>query len=108
MSCLRGEVFDVAVDVRRGSQTFLQWHGELLSAENGRSLLIPKGFAHGFQTLQDDCEMIYLHSTAYAAAAEGALNIDDPRLRIAWPLPLADRSERDASHAPIAPDFSGI
>jgi dTDP-4-dehydrorhamnose 3,5-epimerase len=108
VSCLRGEIFDVAVDLRRDSPTFLQWHGEILSAANARSLLIPQGFAHGFQTLQDDCELLYLHSAPYAAAAEGALNIRDPSLRIEWPLPLADVSERDAGHAFVASDFRGI
>jgi dTDP-4-dehydrorhamnose 3,5-epimerase len=66
VTCTKGEVFDVAVDIRRGSPTFLNWHGEELSAENNRSLFIPEGFAHGFQTLSSDCEMIYLHSAVYA------------------------------------------
>jgi dTDP-4-dehydrorhamnose 3,5-epimerase len=68
VSCLRGEVFDVAVDLRAGSPTFLQWHGEILSAGNQRSLLIPEGFAHGFQTLSADCEMLYLHTHPLASA----------------------------------------
>ena len=108
VSCLRGEVFDVAVDLRRGSPTFLRWHAQILSADNLTSLLIPKGFAHGFQTLGDDCEMLYLHSTPYASAAEGALHANDPRLRIEWPLPVAGLSPRDAGHPFIAPDFAGI
>jgi dTDP-4-dehydrorhamnose 3,5-epimerase len=66
VSCLKGEIFDVAVDIRSGSATCLRWHGELLSAENNRSMLIPEGFAHGFQTLSDDCELLYLHTAAYA------------------------------------------
>lgn len=108
VSCLRGEVFDVAVDLRRGSPTFLRWHAQQLSAENGISLLIPKGFAHGFQTLADDCELIYLHSRPYAADAEGALNVRDPALAIAWPLPITDISERDAKHPCITSEFTGI
>ena len=108
VSCLRGEVFDVAVDLRRGSPTFLQWHGEMLSCANGRSLIIPQGFAHGFQALEDDCELLYLHSQPYAAAAEGGLRATDPRLKIAWPLPLADLSERDAAFALLAADFAGL
>lgn len=108
VSCIRGEVFDVAVDLRRGSPTFLRWHGEVLSADNQRSLLIPRGFAHGFQALTDDCELIYLHSTAYTPVSEGALSALDPLLAVAWPLAIADMSERDRAHAPIDTGFQGI
>ncbi len=108
VSCLRGEIFDVAVDLRRGSATFLRWHGERLSADNARSLLIPQGFAHGFQALTDDCELLYLHSRAYAPEAEGALNARDPALAIAWPLPISDLSARDAGHAYVGAGFAGI
>lgn len=108
VSCLRGAVFDVAVDLRRRSPTFLHWHAELLSADNQCSLLIPKGFAHGFQTMVDDCELLYLHSYPYAPAAEGALNFTDPLLSIAWPLPISDVSERDLSHAFLTTDFEGL
>jgi dTDP-4-dehydrorhamnose 3,5-epimerase len=108
VSCLRGEVFDVAVDLRRDSPTFLQWHGEILSHENMRSLLIPEGFAHGFQTLVDDCELLYCHSRPYVAAAEGAINPLDPAVAIAWPLPFTDVSVRDRAHPPIDPLSFGI
>ena len=108
VSCLHGEIFDVAVDLRRGSPTFLHWHGEVLSAQNARSLLIPRGFAHGFQTLGDQAELLYLHSTPHVAAAEGALNARDPALAIDWPLPFADLSERDANHPFITADFTGL
>jgi dTDP-4-dehydrorhamnose 3,5-epimerase len=90
VSCIRGEVFDVAVDIRAGSKTFLRWHGEHLSADNGRALLIPQGFAHGFQALSDDAELIYCHSAPYNAAAEGGLHPQDPRLAIDWSLPVAE------------------
>ena len=108
VSCLRGSIFDVAVDLRRGSPTFLRWHGETLSADNGRSMLIPRGFAHGFQALEDDCELLYLHSTPYVATAEGALHYADPAMEIGWPLTVTDISERDGRHQPIEPDFSGL
>lgn len=108
VSCLHGAVWDVAVDLRRDSPTFLQWHSELLSAENRSSLLIPEGYAHGFQALEDDCELIYLHTAAYHREAEGALNVSDPRLNIAWPLPIGDLSERDRSHPFIGADFQGM
>ena len=108
VSCLSGEVFDVAVDLRRDSPTFLRWHGALLSAENHRSLLIPEGFAHGFQALTEDCELFYLHTTSFHAEAEGALNVTDPRLAIAWPLAIAELSERDRAHPLIGADFPGF
>lgn len=108
VSCLRGEIFDVAVDLRYGSPTFLQWHGVVLSAQNRRSLLIPEGFAHGFQTLTEDCELIYLHTAAYHPESEGALNLVDPRLAIAWPLSPAEISERDRNHKLIEQEFKGI
>lgn len=108
VSCLRGEIFDVAVDLRRDSPTFLQWHGEILSATNRRSLLIPEGYAHGFQALTDDCELIYLHTAAYHPESEGALNVADPRLNIAWPLLIGDLSARDRNHPFIDSDFHGV
>jgi dTDP-4-dehydrorhamnose 3,5-epimerase len=108
VTCLCGEIFDVAVDLRRESSTFLKWHGEVLSAANRRSLLIPKGCAHGFQTLSDDCELIYLHSAPYDPAAEGALNPADPQVGIAWPLPIAELSDRDRSHPMLGSDYKGI
>jgi len=108
ISCLRGEIFDVAVDLRRGSPTFLRWHAEILSGGNARSLLVPQGFAHGFQTLTDECELLYLHSRPYCAEAEGALNPADPTLGIPWPLPFTDISARDASHPHLTSDFTGI
>lgn len=108
VSCVKGEIFDVAVDLRRDSPTFLQWHGEILSAANRRSLLIPEGFAHGFQALTEDCELIYLHTAAYCPDAEGALNVMDPKINIAWSLPIKDISERDRNHPFIKSDFQGI
>lgn len=108
VSCLRGEVFDVAVDLRQNSPTFLQWHAEILSAENHKTLVIPEGFAHGFQTLTKDCEMLYLHTAIYRADAEGGLNANDPRLAIQWPLAVAEQSARDAAHPYVEAGFAGI
>ncbi len=102
ISCLKGEVYDVAVDVRQNSATFLQWHHEILNATNHRSLLIPEGFAHGFQTLTDDCEMLYLHTKAYRAEAESGLNALDPDLAIDWPLSITQQSARDQQHSMIS------
>ncbi len=103
VSCIAGAVFDVAVDMRPGSPTYLQWHGEVLSAENSASMLIPRGFAHGFQALSEDCQLIYLHDEPYAPGFEGGLNALDPRLAIAWPLPAGPMSERDLAFAMIDP-----
>ena len=108
VTCLRGEVFDVAVDLRYDSPSFLRWHAEVLSADNHKTLVIPEGFAHGFQTLTEDCEMLYFHTTAYESSAEGGLNVQDPKLAIAWPLPVNDMSERDAAHSFLNGDFAGI
>jgi dTDP-4-dehydrorhamnose 3,5-epimerase len=108
VSCVRGEVWDVAVDIRAGSNTFLCWHGEHLSADNGRALLIPEGFAHGFQTLTDDVELLYCHSAAHNAPAEAGLNPNDARLRIAWPLPIAELSTRDAARPMLNEQFAGV
>lgn len=95
VSCIKGRVFDVAVDLRPQSPTYLKWHGEILSADNCLSMLIPAGFAHGFQTLVPDCELLYLHDVPYAPEVEGGLNALDPDLAIDWPLPVAFLSERD-------------
>jgi len=108
ISCLRGRVFDVAVDVRRGSPTFLCWHAEVLSADNHRSLLVPAGFAHGFQALEADCELLYLHSCAHAPDAERGLHAEDARLGITWPEAPTGLSARDKNHALLKPDFDGV
>jgi dTDP-4-dehydrorhamnose 3,5-epimerase len=108
VSCLKGEVFDVAIDLRAGSPTFLQWHAEILSAENRRSLLIPEGFAHGFQTLTDDVEMLYFHTTNYAPDASGGVNPLDPALAINWPLPFTEVSAQDKNLPMLLPTFKGI
>jgi dTDP-4-dehydrorhamnose 3,5-epimerase len=105
--CLRGEIWDVAVDLRADSSTFLQWHAETLNERNG-ALLIPEGFAHGFQALTDDVELLYCHSMAYEAQAEDGLRAQDPRLNIAWPLPITEQSERDTLHRLLSPEFSGL
>lgn len=98
VSCLRGEVFDVVVDMRPDSPTRFLWHAEVLSPGNHKTLAIPEGFAHGFQTLSEDCEMLYFHTASYHPSAEGGFNPRDPLLAIEWPLPISGISERDASH----------
>lgn len=108
VSCLRGVVWDVAVDLRAGSPTFLQWHAEELSADNHRALVIPEGFAHGFQAMTDDCEMLYFHSSAYSAGSEGAVNAIDPKLGICWPQAITEWSARDRAHVMLADNFQGL
>lgn len=108
VSCLRGAVWDVAVDVRRGSPTFLRWHAEELSADNGAALLLPEGFAHGFQALTDDVEMMYCHGAPYVAEADAGLRPTDPRLGVRWPLDVIGLSGRDAGHPLLDDTFAGI
>lgn len=108
VTCIQGEIWDIAVDLRADSPTFLHWHAEVLSAENNRALLIPEGFAHGFQTLTDDAALIYCHSAAYCTEAEAALHVQDPRLAIEWPLPIAELSVRDGKHLLIDEKFEGV
>lgn len=101
VACLRGEIWDVVVDLRRNSATYLQWHAERLASDNDCALLIPEGFAHGFQALSDDVELLYCHSAAFAPEAECGLHVSDQRIGIAWPLPVQGLSARDASHPGI-------
>ena len=108
VACLRGAVWDIAVDLRSDSPTFLSWHAEELSAENQRSLLIPEGFAHGFQSLSNEVEMLYCHSEPYTPEMEGGLHPKDPRLEIVWPLRISDISARDNAHSLIGNDFKGV
>ncbi|MEM5386441.1 dTDP-4-dehydrorhamnose 3,5-epimerase [Paraburkholderia phymatum] len=106
--CLRGKVWDVAVDLRADSPTFLHWHAEELSFDNGRMLAIPEGCAHGFQVIEPESELLYLHTASYEPTAEGGIRHDDPALNITWPLPVADVSQRDQSHPLLTPEFRGI
>lgn len=99
VTCLVGRIFDVAVDLRRDSPTFLQWVGIDLSAENQRSLVIPPGFAHGYQTLCDNAEILYLVTVPYSAEYEDGLNPFDPTVGIHWPVAASDVSQRDAERA---------
>ena len=106
--CLHGTIFDVMVDLRRNSPTFLQWCGEILSQENKKMVYIPEGFAHGFQALEDNCEMLYLHTEFYSPSHDGGLRYDDPRIGIEWPLEVTEVSERDKHHPLLTSEFSGI
>lgn len=106
--CLAGTVYDVAVDLRRGSPTFLQWHAVELSEHLPHALFIPEGFAHGFQVLSDRAQLLYLHTAPWSAEHERGLRHDDPALAIGWPLPVGAISDRDIHHPLLDANFTGI
>ena len=108
VSCIRGAAWDVAVDLRKNSTTYLLWYGIEISAANQLSFLIPQGFAHGFQSLTDDCELLYAHSAAYVPQAEAGVCPTDFALAIDWPLPISEMSDRDKSHPLIDTHFKAI
>ncbi len=108
ISCIKGKVWDVAVDLRMDSPTFLKYHGEELSEYDHKSILIPEGFAHGFQTLTSNCEMLYFHTEDYNKQSEGAVNAIDPKIGIDWPLEISNLSERDKNHSFLKDNFRGI
>ena len=106
--CLKGRVFDVAVDLRRGSPTFLKWTSVELTPGSGVAFMIPEGCAHGFQVLEENSELLYLHTASYEPGAEGAVRFDDPRIGIEWPMEATDLSEKDRSHPYLTEAFKGI
>lgn len=106
--CIRGAVFDVFVDLRKGSPTFLKWFGTELSAENMKMLCVPEGFAHGFQVLEDNSEILYLVTEFYSPNYEGSIHHSDPRIGIEWPLSVTDISEKDQAAPMIDPGFEGL
>lgn len=95
--CVKGAIFDVAVDLRDGSATFGQWVGRTLTAESRDMLYIPEGFGHGFQSLEPDSEIIYFNTANYASKLEGGVRFDDPEVAVEWPLPISFASDRDNS-----------
>lgn len=101
VSCPRGRIWDVALDLRRGSPTFCKWYGTELSAENGRALYVPPGCAHGMVTLEDDALVSYFISTPYSPVHQAAVRWDDPAFGIAWPVASPTMSDRDRA----LPDF---
>ena len=108
VKCIHGAVFDVIVDLRKGSETLLKWHGETLNPENMKMIYIPEGFAHGFQVLEDNSELIYFHTELYSLEHEGAIRYDDPNIGIDWPIEITDVSARDKNHALLGDNFTGL
>lgn len=106
--CISGRVWDVALDLRAGSPTFLKWFGAELTPENGHMLAVPEGFAHGYQSLEPSSELLYFNTAFYEPASEGAVNHADPLAAIKWPLPVTDLSERDASTPFLTTEFKGL
>jgi dTDP-4-dehydrorhamnose 3,5-epimerase len=106
--CLKGKVWDVAVDLRPHSPSYKRWHAQELSPQNAHMMVIPEGFAHGFQVLEAGSELLYLHTAFYNSEAEGGVRYDDPELDITWPLSVTDISARDSSHAYIDNSFRGV
>lgn len=106
--CIRGYVYDFIIDLRRRSGTLLKWHGETLSSENRRMIYIPEGFAHGFQTLEENCELLYFHTEFYSPDCEGAIRFDDPKIGIKWPLDVTEISKRDRNHPLLPENYKGI
>jgi dTDP-4-dehydrorhamnose 3,5-epimerase len=106
--CIAGRIYDVIIDLRAGSPTFMQWRGVELSALNKKMLFIPEGFAHGFQTLVENCEILYHHSAFYTPEAEAGIRYNDPTINIIWPLPVGTVSERDKNHPLLDNNFKGI
>jgi dTDP-4-dehydrorhamnose 3,5-epimerase len=104
LRCLRGAILDVIIDLRRDSPTYLRHQAFELSAENRRMLYVPRGFAHGFQTLSDDVEVSYLVSAPYTPESEGGVRFDDPAFGIEWPLPVSVLSEKDANWPLLRPE----
>lgn len=106
--CIKGSIWDIAVDLRAGSATFLQWHAEILSAENANMLTIPEGCAHGFQVLEANSEIIYFVTASYEPGAEGGVRYNDMRIAIDWPLAATEISDKDRQIPLLTENFSGI
>lgn len=106
--CIRGSVFDVIVDLRPSSPTFLQYVAVELSEQNMRMMYVPEGFAHGFQTLEDYTELIYHHTAFYAPNHDGGMRYNDPRVNIQWPLTVTSISEKDKNYPLLSDTYEGI
>lgn len=108
VKCVHGEIFDIIVDVRKDSPTFLQWYGAELTASNKRMMYVPAGFAHGFQSLTEYSEITYMVSAFYNKESEGGVKYDDPAVKINWPLPVSLVSEKDLKIPGIGSTFQGV
>ena len=107
VTCINGEVYDFALDIRKNSKTFLKYHAEILNKNNKKIMLIPEGFAHGFQTLSKNCELLYFHTQFYSKKSEGGIRIDEPRLNISLPKKISGKSKRDSNFT-LKNNFKGL
>jgi len=109
IKCIKGRIFDVIVDVRKNSPTFLKWFGAELTAENKKMVYVPEGFAHGFQALEEEVEIIYLVTNFYSPDAEQGVHFNDPKIKIKWPITQKIiTSEKDQKIPCIDTSFKGI
>ena len=108
IGCVNGKVFDVIVDIRKKSSTFLKWFAVELSKQGMTMIYIPEGFAHGFQTLENNSELIYHHTAYYRPENERTLRYDDKRINIAWPIHITEISDKDLQAKALDRDFTGI
>jgi len=108
VKCIKGAVYDVIVDIRKGSSTFLRWHGETLTSDNMRMMYVPKGFAHGYQILEPSSEVIYFTTEYYSPQYEDGFRYDDPLVQIKWPCAVTELSMRDKNHPLLPNDFQGV
>ncbi len=106
--CIKGCVWDLVVDLRKNSATFLKWYGVEISAKNKQMLIVPEGCAHGFQVLADESTLLYLHTKSYVPDSEGGIRYNDPVLAISWPLQVVEISERDITHPLLDKDYQGV
>jgi len=108
VKCIKGAIFDLIVDIRRNSHTFLQYYGAKLSDKNMKMLVIPEGFAHGFQTLEDNSEMLYFVTAFYNKENERGIRFNDPKINIEWPLEATNVSEKDRNYDLLDENYNGL
>lgn len=106
--CIKGAVYDVIIDIRRSSPTFLLWFGVELTADNMKMIYVPEGFAHGFQTLTNETELLYHHTGFYSPTAEKGIRYNDPALNIIWPETVSIISEKDKNYQLLSKNYKGI
>lgn len=106
--CITGSIYDVIIDIRKYSKTFREWFGVELSADNRKMMFVPKGFAHGFLTLEENTEVLYYHTEFYSPELEGGIRYNDPKIGIKWPQPIKEISKRDEGYELISGNFEGI
>jgi len=106
--CVRGRVFDVALDLRADSPTFLRWHAEPLDPTTARMLVVPEGCAHGFQVLEEESEILYMVTEFYSPESEEGVHPEDPMISIQWPLPVRELSRKDACQRFLTPSYTGL